>query len=549
MSLQESLKKLSVAPGGAAATAHASTVLKALEECPTPPQIEALLEHVVIFAVIGRGKEMLDALKPWRSTYPDEIRQMEVLLNVTEKPAAAAYEFKRHAESLAPIQGVSVINAFMRGDLNGAIELARDADWFMDALESTDGFIYAVWALSLQEEFEEATELVDTWKAKNNQRDSRADHQILRLEATLSSYRANFEHEVRCLEEAVYIAEANDLGLELTFSKAALAAAYAHLGDIEAAEAIVSEWDETPTGNLVDAYRHLALTDVAMLSKDWDGAQRHAERVLEFYSLRRNPVLYQHVRFVLALVATKSEFRGALDEFARAVGTLPTKRMLTRLDELERLWAAGFRAPRELSVQERTRHHVIDRPLPRLWYPTSAIQAELYVDQVRGLFYAKGRGPFFLTGFPKRLEMLHLLTSSPGFASTTAELFQHVWGMEYVSSRHENKVHVTAHRLRKLVCELSGLEGLVSVADDTIQLETFDVRAVTIKDSSGAPTMTSLDERIVNLLQAGNSLPASDLEVHFGVSRSTIHSALKRLIATEQIGRTGKGRATKYVIK
>lgn len=168
----------------------------------------------------------------------------------------------------------------------------------------------------------------------------------------------------------------------------------------------------------------------------------------------------------------------------------------------------------------------------------------LYWDRVQDLLWLRGQGPHRLADRPVLRRLLEVLTRSSGFSRPADRLFEAVWGGRYDPIVHQTKLHVTVHRLRAWLDErTAGGERLVEVREGVVGLaRDADVRVVEAPGVDVSPA--DLRERLRQCL--AESLSPADLERVLGASRSSLHQAVRALLRTGAIVRSGRGRALRY---
>lgn len=524
-----------------------SELLKSLKNAPpSHAELETLRDKAPLIAAVGLVEDLLNAVQSSRATFPVLVAQIETLAQMASRPCQAAVALRSMPFTEA-MRGFDVINACTRGDLDGAIRAAQDQNWFLDDANVSHGFAYAIWVLLMQERFDEANTITRRWEEAHFGKSPRGDYQIRHMQALLAASRDDFATSVRLLEEGYNIARGGGLTVEALFEQARLAATYAHAGNMEMAHDLMRSWGEFSETSQVDAVRALARAEIAVLEQDWDIAE-YATQFLTNYH-RRNPMFRMHALFLSVLAADENTFSERLTRFAETVTQHPNRRMLRRLADLERLSQAGLKDPRKARVLFITRTRRTYQPLARVWFPIAVQKGGIFIDCVRKLLFIRGRGPFDPHVCPKRFDLLITLLKTPGMRMPIANAFQLVWEMPYDARRHENKVHVTVHRLRKQLEDLAG-EAVNSIRVRDGYLEIAPELDAFILDfpsdyATRVPEQT-LEEQILMTLTGGVIMAPRELEALIDVHRSTLQTAIRNLIDAGQVEKVGKGRATAY---
>jgi hypothetical protein len=112
------------------------------------------------------------------------------------------------------------------------------------------------------------------------------------------------------------------------------------------------------------------------------------------------------------------------------------------------------------------------------------------VGGARREVWLSGAGPFALGEHPVVERVLEELAREGGPGLPMEALFARVWGGSYHPLRHENKVHVTLHRLRQWLDVRGGPAAgqLVQLAHGVVRLdEGADVRVLVRGMPQGRP--------------------------------------------------------------
>jgi biotin operon repressor len=218
---------------------------------------------------------------------------------------------------------------------------------------------------------------------------------------------------------------------------------------------------------------------------------------------------------------------------------------------LERLAARGLRSVRDAQLSERTRFGRRAATFAHVLFPRAeSIAADLYWDQIQQRVWLRGHGPYSLDDHPMVARMLEAIVAADELTIPLATLFETVWRAPYQPLIHENKAHVTLHRLRAWLDDhRKGLgraivvrDGIVSIADD------IDVVVLEPPANLGAPDAPQLStlDRVAAALDEESPLSARELEERLGISRTALNHACRALLEAGRITCSGQGRALLY---
>jgi hypothetical protein len=327
-----------------------------------------------------------------------------------------------------------------------------------------------------------------------------------------------------------------------------LAATLARNGEIELARALIASW-APPSSDYVplDAGRDMARAECELLAGAWDEAERTARRSCVLFDSSDMLLYACHARFLIALAAPPSRFAAALDHYRRTVqrARMPVHR--ARLQLLERLAARGMRSVREQTTQLRSRFEsrtvsIAESLIPR----ASVLAADIYWDRIQHALWVGGKGPLSLDEHPVLERMLEQIVDAREYTLSLDALFERVWHAPYHPLVHENKLHVTIHRLRGWLDEHSpGLGRAIVVRDGAISIAEHTSVIVLDEPPALAADRRPYRERLLDCLAAAPQ-SAQELERRLGISRTTLHGVTRELIAEGAIECSGRGRALRY---
>jgi hypothetical protein len=530
--------------------ASASVLLAKLERCrhPAGVEISELCSDPMLFALLGLSARALALCKKWTAAgirRPELERAETLLTSLTSTASGAARLRARGSKALE----AAVVNSSMRGQLDRTIDLAASANWFLDNAEASNGLYHALAALVVFDRCQEALALVREWHVRHPDAEPMHMQRVLQIEARIASNLCLFARERTLLEECLVLCKELAMASHTFLAEADLAAALLHAGDVERARAMIRAWPrqskrcDTP----LDAFRELVRAELALLSGASDDAFAAATRALGPFEAVGHGPLICHLHFYRALSAREGAWPIVLDEFRGASAGRRFPQYLARLRILERLTSAATPA-RCATVIERSRSGEARLPLIRIWIPRiTSLGADLYLDRIQQRIYVRGDGPMSLSGRPVISRALDCLISEAARPLPIAEWFERVWGTQYEPLRHEGKLHVTVHRLRRWLTDAArGAEGLVVLCEGMISLAPeVDVRVIGVARDGRAE---SLRDRIAEILHVEPQPPAA-LQSLVNVSRSTLRNVLRELIEAGVVQKKGRGATTKYALR
>lgn len=522
---------------------------------PEASHVRILCEHALLWAQLGHAGRGIALVRRWRKRGVDEeaLSTAEAVFAMLVDPGFAGTRLRALAQDVRSA-GLAVIHHVRRAELRPAIELAERCGWFLEHPELADGTAYALWALILLEEFERVDRISSEWIDAHATEWPDGLTMLLRTQATNARYQHRYGREESLTEEACSVARHYKLGMARMFAETALCVARARTGDLDGSRSLIRSWPKPKASDTspIAGYRNLARLDVALLEGEYGRAEQAARRAVSYCDATKDAVLACHVAFATTLAANAKTMRANLRHLRRLVHRYPVRLYQQRLAILDVLTARGSRPARNVRLRERTRWGSELIPLVRLWTPRmNVLNADLYWDRISGSVHAQGEGPLRLDDHPVLAALAAALVDAPGFSAEVDRVFAAVWGGEYDPLAHENKVHVTAHRLRRWykrhadtprdILEIQG--GRIGIP------KSFEVRIVERVDvEPGRVRAVNLSAGIVDAL-AGGSLSGPDLAFRLGVSRTALHRALRALLEEGTIARSGRARATRYTLR
>lgn len=474
-----------------------------LEELATLPRADAaavtlLTRHAALFSALGLDGEVLAVARAWlgRGVVHPDLARIAATCALVATPKAVELRLRDVATDEA--DALRTLRAFMRGDLEEAASAARRHAFFVahDDLPFAYATAYAAWALALSGRADEGSLVLSSWRERHPDAPPRATQFVLRAFAWLAGLAHDHHAALDLVGQALALCEESGLAVERAFVEVELALVSRDAGDVEGARQIVAGWDAgteptagTPRTGLLAGYRDLARAQLALEERDAASARAAAVRARAYFERCENVVLACDAQLALCLAEAEAEVetaRASLATYrreARRTGVPHHVRDARVLEEV--LPRAG--APR--AVRLATRDGARRAPLVRLVRPgADAVASDLYVDTVRGEVWTSGRGPFVLGEHPVVERMLEVLAMAGPAGLPLDELFTRVWGASYHPLRHENKVHVTLHRLRQWLDARGGPAAgeLVVLARGVVCLDpSADVRVLSFEEGGG----------------------------------------------------------------
>ncbi len=120
-------------------------------------------------------------------------------------------------------------------------------------------------------------------------------------------------------------------------------------------------------------------------------------------------------------------------------------------------------------------------------------------------------------------------------------------GFSFCKNRYLTDLFVRLHWMEKTGSGFTEIfAGYVKSAMKPVCSCTTRIFKIVLPKFFEAP---SLNEKIVALIRANGTLSAKELEAKTTAARSTVNKALKELLDSQQIVRTGAGRSTRYAIR
>jgi biotin operon repressor len=540
-------------PTSADAPLFAQTVFAELERRarPTREQRERLANHALLWWSLGFGPRGRAVLQKWRRADPRnrELRLAETHFVVRTAPPQASARLGAMRD--APAAALAVIHLVFAGDPRAALAIARTHKWFAKRPDLAHVVMFVAWAFALTGELDEAGRVLAMWK-RHAAGDPSWMHHVLKAEAELALHACQYPRELAAIRAAQALCIEHELGMQRVAVEVTLPCAFAHNADLEAARAAMKRWGEPGAGYVpLDAGHDLVRAEIELIAGRWDEAERAARRALEFFEGADIALHTCIACSIIAMAAPRSRFHRALDAYRRIVHRLSVPYYRARFQLLERLAARGFKSVRDVSLDERTRFARRPVSFVHVLFPRAdSIAADLYWDRVQRCVWLGGRGPFTLDQHPILARLLEAIVGADEFALPLATLFEMVWQLPYNPLVHENKAHVTIHRLRAWLEALRpGMgrslvvrDGIVSIAEDVEVVVLEPSTAMAEPPSDRAPSR----DRVVAILAQESPLSARELERRLGVSRTALNNATRTLLADGRIKCSGQGRALRY---
>lgn len=552
-SLDQLFRRVIADPTSPDARLIAQAVFAELERRARPSRVhrERLTKHAVLWWSLGFGPRCRAVLQRWRREDPQnrELRLAETHFAVrTARPQASA--------RLADVRDVraaalAVIHLVLAGEPHAALALARVHGWFATR---RDLAVYVVmfigWAFGLTRS-PEAERVLAIWK-RHAAGDPEWLHHVLKAEAEIAMHACQYTRELSALRTAHALCIEHELGMQRVAVEVTLPCAFAHNADLVAARAVMARWS-TPSGDYVplDAGHDLARAEIELIAGRWDEAEKAARRALQFFESSDLVFHACMAMSLIAIAAPRSRFSRALEEFRRIVHRVSVPFYRERFQLIERLAARGVGAIREVRLSERSRYQRRAVSFVHVLFPRpESIAADIYWDRVQHRIWLRGQGPFSFDDHPMLARMLEAILAADGFAIPLADLFEAVWRVPYNPLIHENKAHVTLHRLRAWFEQRSkGMGRAVLVRDGIVSVaEHVEVIVLEPPVDLDAPAyeQRSTIERVAACLDERSPLTARELQRMLGISRSALNGATRRLLEQGRIARVGRGPAVVY---
>ncbi|AKU98239.1 hypothetical protein AKJ09_04903 [Labilithrix luteola] len=563
--LAERFEDLRRGPLDRHATAHATALLECLAERPSFEPRDALLltDNAELWAALGLDGRALEIARAWISKGLKEpaLARMAARCALVAAPPSVELRLRAVGTSI-DADAFRTLAAFMRGDLARAVAIAKRRDFFLegDDVPAVYGCAYGAWALGLLGRVDEGNAVLASWHARNRGSHPRAQQFILRARAWLASIIGDHANERALVEQAMAICEEESLLVERSFVEVELAFAALRAGDDMLAETFVTTFTPEPVvgreraPGLIEAYRDLARAELDLQRGETKSARDAATRAHLYFEASGNIILASDALRSACLADLGGRgAREALEKYRRAVYR---SRMAHCMRHLRVLEAIVRRPASSRSLELRARDEVLAVPAIRLFSPALETRsADVYVDTVQREVSIRGRGPFKLGEHPVVERVLEVLACSHGSATTIEALFERVWGGSYHPLRHENKLHVTLHRLRQWLDERSPEAGaLVVLKGGVVTIdEAADVRVLSFQTDKcltplhrAQPREDVLEARVLETLPADGELSTSNVGVLVGASRTAVRAQLSALAQRGLVARRGRGRATRW---
>lgn len=391
----------------------------------------------------------------------------------------------------AAADALRVVSFFMRGQLPRAAALAKTCDYFRKYADLPHAYAtaYGAWATALTGDVVAAARVLREWELSPRPKAPRARQFVLRARGWVSGLAGDTQDEILRVSEAMALCDRHGLHVERAFAQVELGFAHLRDDDLAHARALSGALPEPHAGEprahaLLEAYRDLLRLEVALHEGDADAARRAATRAAAYYEETGNAVLACDALFGACVAsAFSARAEGMLRSYRRAVQRSPTALHQQRLRTLSALGPLLFRRGARLVCTAVASGAREPAELVHLFRPPFEWRnADLYLDEPRKEVWLSGHGPFALGEHPVVEAVLLALLASPT-GLPVAALFDRVWGGEYHPLRHENKVHVTLHRLRQwLACRHPDAAALVILAEGRVRVsEVADVRVLSLR--------------------------------------------------------------------
>ena len=454
----------------------AQAVFAQLEKRARPDRIhrERLTRHAVLWWSLGFGPRGRALLQRWRREDPRnrELRLAETHFVVRTAPPQASV---RLADARDAADGaLAVIHLVLAGEPHAALERARAHRWFATRRDLAHVVMFVGWAFGLTRS-PEAEGVLALWK-RHAAGDPEWLHHVLKAEAEIAVHACQYPRELQALRAAHALCVDHELGMQRAAVEVTLPCAFAHNADLAAAHGVMKRWSAPADAYVpLDAGHDLSRAEVELIAERWDEAETAARRALAFFEAADLAFHACMAMTLAAIAAPRSRFAQALEELRRIIHRVSVPFYRERFRLLERLAARGVGAVREAALVERSRFARRPASFVQVLYPRAeSIAADLYWDRVQQQVWVRGHGPHSLDEHPILARMLETIVAADEFALPLTALFEAVWKIPYNPLIHENKTHVTIHRLRRwLDGHQRGMgraiqvrDGIVSIADD-----------------------------------------------------------------------------------
>lgn len=471
--IAQELEYIRTTPGAPDSLERGRVLLSHLETAPLDDAVlEQLADSAVTWVCIGLGselRELLDRARD-RGCRSPALRRASLACEITLSPAAAAGHLRGHSSGDLALEAIEVCNRLYRGQLLSCIQLATHHDWFLDHPELMRASYHAIWAAALSGRTPEARRVLAEWERSAHELDDRGVLFLLRSFGIVASQELRYLDAIRVQEEALSMAERLGDGLASVHLEAFLAVNRARFGDVDRALSTVAGWTwDGVCHSRIDAIRARASAEVHVLAGDIRGAESAAVLAATFFAETGDMPMRADATFWAALANASepsNELLLAATTAARASGS---KFFVDRIQQLRRL-IADTPPPSPLPVTAR-RHRRSDRqPLARLWTPTTeALEAELLWNRVTDAFWRGGKKWRDIDNHPVLRRLLEVVLDSPQYTVAVPELLERVWQTRDLVA-NEGKLHVTIHRLRKLLGNASDGGALVHYTKNAVSI-------------------------------------------------------------------------------
>lgn len=531
----------------------AQAVFAELERRARPSRVdrERLTKHAVLWWSLGFGPRGRAVLQRWRREDPQdrELRLAETHFAVRSAPPQASARLADVRD--APAAALAVIHLVLAGEPHAALEQARAHRWFATR---RDLALYVVmfigWAFGLTRSAE-AEQVLAIWK-RHAAGDPEWLHHVLKAEAEIAVHACQYPRELQALRAAHALCVEHELAMQRVAVEVTLPCAFAHNANVAAARAVMKRWS-VPAGDYVplDAGHDLARAEIELVAGRWDESEAAARRALEFFEAADLAFHACMAASFVAIAAPRSRFLRALEEFRRLVHRVSVPVYRERFRLLERLAARGMRAVRDAAVTERSRYGRRAVSFVHVLFPRAeSIAADLYWDRIQQRVWLRGQGPYSLDDHPMLARMLEAIVAADELSIPLATLFEAVWRVPYNPLIHENKAHVTIHRLRAWLERhdrtmdrtIIVRDGIVSIAE---HVEVVVLEPPTSLDDPADAQPSTID-RVTACLDEESPLTARELQQRLGISRSALNNATRQLLQAGRIYCLGRGRALVY---
>ncbi len=423
----------------------------------------------------GLTREALEILDRWRmelSNSNPALERIALAYAIDADTQGGLQRLQRREIAGTDLVALQITALGRSPDLQQCIELAEANDWLLERPGDIEAVGLAVSALLARHEFERAAEVIGRWRSSTWRGDPAIEPVLLRLEAKAASYQDRFHVAVPLAARAVELYRAAAMPLAVAYAEAELATVLARAGTIADERRIIETWPEAHAGAFLLAYRRLAPAEAALIEGDPHSAGRDAAAAAACFADVGHAPLHAEAAFLALLGSEPGRCRAALEELRKAVRRSPAARHQRRMAVLDAVCAHGYDSLDEVVLIERTRYTSTELPLFRAWVPRpTAVESGLFWNRVRNTFYVLGTGPHRLDKQPVMKKVLEAILSSPNFSIALPELFERVWGVSYQPFRHENKVNVSLHRLRRwLQQQVAGEPQLLITASGAVSV-------------------------------------------------------------------------------